>query len=173
MAIFWFKSQFTEESVHGRWRSTLSCKCQRFRATLFVDCGQFCMLWTSSAFRRIINGFNDSRRPEALSLLGDADDGSSRHGCRPTIKCTIRTQFSALHSRFRPRHFDICNAPCRIPLPIILEIDSSGHSHGTTRRCIVSFVNAQLLTRLLVGRLNATLEYSTLEDICPIGCNIQ
>ena len=90
-----------------------------------------------------------------------------------SIKGTIRPESSALLPGFRCRRFDICNAPCRIPLPTIFEIDSSGHSHGTTRRCIVSVVIAQLLTRLLVGRLNATLEYSTLEYICPIGCNIQ
>ena len=36
------------------------------------------MLWTSSAFRRITDCFNDSRRPAALSLLDDADDGTSR-----------------------------------------------------------------------------------------------
>ena len=133
------------------------------------------MLWTSSAFRRIINGFNDSRRPKALSLLGDADDGSSRHGCRPTIQCTIRTQFSALHSRFRPRHFDICNAPCRIPLPTIFEIDLSGCVHNVSHRYkpvvqqqMVCFVIAQVLARLLVGQLNATLE-----EFGPIICDIQ
>ena len=45
-----------------------------------------CGLWTnfyfygvsSLALRRITNCFNDSRRPEALSHLGDADDGTSR-----------------------------------------------------------------------------------------------
>ena len=40
--------------------------------------GQTWLLWMSLAFRRISNSFNDSRRPEALLLLGDADDGTSR-----------------------------------------------------------------------------------------------
>ena len=36
------------------------------------------MFWTSSAFRRITNCFNDSRQPEASLFFVDARDGTSR-----------------------------------------------------------------------------------------------
>ena len=56
------------------------------RLSIF-SCRTFCGLWTnlsgisSLRLRRITYCFNDSRRVEALSFLGDADDGTSRR-CR-------------------------------------------------------------------------------------------
>ena len=64
-------------------------------------CGQTCMLWTSSASRRITDHLNDSRRPKASSLFNNERNGTRRR-CRSTAQSS-NAQSARNRRLFSPR----------------------------------------------------------------------
>ena len=136
------------------------------RLSIF-SCRAFCGLWTnlsgisSIRLRRITYCFNDSRRPEALWLLGDADDGTSRRcrvAARPSNAQSARNRrlftpgFAAAsasntHLAAKISHLSAHQYPLDAPSNLRnrfvrthSQTRPSIHPHGTTTRCIASFV---------------------------------
>ena len=147
------------------------------------------MLWTSSAFRRITNCFNDSRRPEALSLLGDADDGTSRRCqvvARPSNAESAQNRrlftpgFAAAVSKSKTHigakclHLSVYQYPrnaCRISKSICQDAFTKPFVDT------IPWCNNKMLC--ICRHCSMTLQITrgptdaTSEELCPVICNIQ
>ena len=100
------KSWLAQTSVLSGWESTLRCKYQCFIAafsmvqsfTWFMD-----YRLRDCAESSIVSMRVDYRKRCCSVLMRWNEQRLS--GCRPTFQCTIRTQSSALHYRFRCRFY--------------------------------------------------------------------